>query len=49
LKDSEEETAIEAFEILLRAGGDVTTKHNYLYEINELIELMMSGMDTLKE
>ena len=49
LKDSEEEIAIEAFDILLRAGGDAVSKHNYLYELNELIGLMMSGGDALKE
>ena len=49
LSERENEVALECFELLLRAGGEVQSKHNSLYEINQLIELVFAADDNLKE
>lgn len=41
--------ALEAFEYLLKAGGEIQSKFNYLYEINQLIELVHKANDNIKE
>lgn len=37
LPDLLSETALEAFEHLLKAGGELQSQFNYLYEINQII------------
>jgi hypothetical protein len=49
LAERDNELALESFEYLLKAGGEIQTKFNYLYEINQLIELVHKANDNIKE
>lgn len=40
---------MDAFEILLKAGGELESSHNWLYESSRLVELAHSIDDSLKE
>jgi hypothetical protein len=49
LPDLLSETALEAFEYLLKAGGELQSQFNYLYEINQIIEIMHKSEDNIRE